>query len=141
MNAAYTSISRSSTGLSLRIHGVPGRDRGVPRRQLGVGADHAQLLLLVERDLALLVPAVGELALVLVDPLLRHVMRRVGGARREVDEERLVGQQRFLLARPGDRLVGQVLGEVVALGWRLGRLDRRRALVQRRDPTGCSRRR
>ena len=120
--------------LELGIHGIPGRNRGVPRRQLGVGADHPQLLLLVERDLALLVPAVGELALVLVDPLLRDVMRRVRGARREVDEERLVRQQRFLLARPGDRLVGQVFGQVIALGGRLRRLDRRRALIEGRVP-------
>ena len=42
--------------------------------------------------------------------------------------------QRLLLARPGDRLVGQVLGQVVALGRRLRRLDRRRALVERRIP-------
>ena len=87
-----------------------------------------------EGDLALLVPAVRELALVLVDPFLRHVVRRVRGARREVDEERLVGQQRLLLARPGDELVGQVFGEVVALGRRLRRLDRRGALIQRRIP-------
>ena len=127
--------------LELGIHVVPGRDLLVARRQFGVGADDAQLLLPLERDLALLVPAVGELALVLVDPLLRHVVRRVRRARREVHEERLVGHQRLLLARPGDRLVGQVFGEVIALGRRLGRLDRRRALVERRDPTGCSRRR
>ena len=57
--------------LELGIHVVPGRNLLVPRRQHGVGADHAQLLLPLERDLALLVPAVGELALVLVDPLLR----------------------------------------------------------------------
>ena len=55
-------------------------------------------------------------------------------ARREVDEERFVRQQRLLLARPGDELVRQVFGQVVALGGRLGRLDRRRALVQRRIP-------
>ena len=104
------------------------------RREHGIGGDDAQLLLSLEGDLALLVPAVGELALVLVDPLLRHVMRRVRGARREVDEERLVGHQRLLLARPGDGLVGQVFGQVVALGGRLGRLDRRRAFVQGRVP-------
>ena len=134
MNAAYTSISRSSTGLSVGIHVVPGRDLLVARRQHGIGRDDAQLLLPLERDLALLVPAVGELALVLVDPLLRHVMRGVRGARREVHEERLVGHQRLLLAHPADRLVGQILGEVVALLGRLRRLDRRRALIQRRVP-------
>ena len=87
-----------------------------------------------ERDLALLVPAVRELALVLLDPVLRHVMRRVRGARREVDEERLVRKQRLLLSRPGDELVGQVFGQVVALGRRLRRLDRCRALIERGIP-------
>ena len=43
-------------------------------------------------------------------------------------------QQRLLLARPVDRLVGQVLGEVIALGRRLRRLDRGGALIQRRVP-------
>jgi hypothetical protein len=39
----------------------------------------------------------------------------VGGTRREVDEERLAGRQRFLLADPGYGPVGQVLGQVIAL--------------------------
>ena len=63
-----------------------------------------------------------------------HVVRCVGGAGREVHEERLVGQQRLLLAHPVDRLVGQVLGQVIALGRRLRRLDRGGALVQGRVP-------
>ena len=42
--------------------------------------------------------------------------------------------QRLLLAHPVDRLVGQILGQVIALRRRLRRLDRRRALVQRRVP-------
>jgi hypothetical protein len=106
----------------------------VARREHRIGGDDAQLFLPLERDLALLVPAVRELAFVPVDPLLRDVMRRVRGAGREVDEERLVGQQRFLLARPGNRLVGQVFGQVVPLGRCLRRLDRRRAFVQGRVP-------
>src|SRR6186713_3630250 len=59
-------------------------------------------------------------------------MRSVRRARCEVHEERLVGHERLLLARPLDRLVGHVLGEVVALLRRLLRLYRRRALVDRR---------
>ena len=102
------------------------------RRQLGVGRDHAELLLAREGPLAQRVPAVVELARVLVGPLLGDVVRRVGGAGREVDEERLVGHQRLLLADPLDRLVGHVAHEVVALFGRALGLDRRRALVQRR---------
>ncbi len=75
-----------------------------------------------------------ELALVLVGPLLGHVVRRVGRAGREVDEERLVRRERLLLADPVHGLVGHVLHEVVALLGRLLRLDRRGALVERRVP-------
>ena len=99
--------------LELGIHVIPGRDLLVARRQLGVGGDDAQFLLSLEGDLALLVPAVGELALVLLDPLLRHVVRRVRGARREVHEERLVaasapsaGASRRSPCRPGLRSGG-----------------------------------
>ena len=53
---------------------------------------------------------------------------------REVDEERLVGDERFLLPDPVDRLVGHVLHEVIALFGRLLHLDGRRALVERRIP-------
>ena len=42
-----------------------------------------------------------------------HVVRRVRGARREVDEERLVGRQRLLVLDPGHRLVRHVGHEVV----------------------------
>ena len=59
-------------------------------------------------------------------------MRRVRRAGREVDEERLVGHERLLLADPLDRLVGHVLREVVALLRSPVGLDRRRPLVERR---------
>ena len=99
--------------------------------ELRVGRDHAELLLLRERSLALRVPAVVELPLVLVRPFRRHVVRRVRRARREVDEEGLVRHQRLLLLDPVDRLVGHVLGEVVALLGRLRLLDRNRVAVDR----------
>ena len=113
---------------------VPGRDFLVSRRELRIGRDETELLLHAEGHLALLVPAVRELALVFVDPLLGHMVRRMGGTGCEVHEERLVRQQRFLLAAPVDRLVDQILGQVVALFGRLGRRNRRRALIQRRIP-------
>ena len=56
--------------LELVGHVVPRGDQVVARRELGVGRDHAELLLPGEGLLALLVPAVGELALVLLDPLV-----------------------------------------------------------------------
>jgi hypothetical protein len=113
---------------------VPGRNLVRPRRQDRIRGDDAQLFLARERLLAQLVPALIELALVFLDPVLRHVVRRVAGAGREVHEERLVGHQRLLLARPLDRLVRHVLGEVVALLGRLLGFDRRRAFVDRRIP-------
>ena len=80
--------------------GVPGRHRVGTRRQLRVLRDDTELLLVLEGDLALLVPAVVELALILVGPLLGDVVRSVRGARREVDEERLVRGGRLLLSDP-----------------------------------------
>ncbi len=100
--------------------------------QLGVGRDDAELPLLGECPLAQGVPAVVEGARVPVGPLRSDVVRRVRGPRREVGEERLVRQQRLLLADPRDRLVGHVGHEVVALFGRLLGLDRDRALVDRR---------
>src|SRR5262245_51564583 len=56
-------------------------------------------------------------------------MRR---SRREVDEERLVRDEGLLSLDPRNRVVREVLREVIALLGRLVDLDRRRALVQRR---------
>ena len=64
--------------------------------QLGARGNDAERDLAGQRLFAQLVPALVELALVLGDPLLRHMVRRVRGARSEVDEERLVRRQRFL---------------------------------------------
>ena len=68
--------------LELGGHVVPGGNLGVPLGQLGIRRDDAQRLLACEGLFAQLVPALAELALVLVGPLLGHMVRRVGGARR-----------------------------------------------------------
>ena len=78
---AYTSICRASTGLSSSGMSSHAGDLVVPRRQLGVGGDDAELLLPGEGALALDVPAVVELAGVLVGPLLWDVVRCVRGTR------------------------------------------------------------
>ena len=92
--------------------------------------DDAEFLLPCEGLLAQLVPALVELALVLVGPFLRHVMRRVRRAGREVGEEWLVGHERLLLPDPLDRLGGQILRQVIALLRCLLRLDWSRAFVE-----------
>ena len=111
---------------------VPSRDLGGARRQLRVLRDRSELLLPLERLLSELVPALVELALVLVGPLGRDVVRRVGCAGRVVDEERLVRHQRLLLADPVDRMIRHVLREVIALLGRTVGLDRHGVLVDRR---------
>ena len=59
-------------------------------------------------------------------------MGSVGGTGGEVHEERFVGRQGLLLSHPGDGPVRQILGEGVTLLRRLGRFDRRGALVKTR---------
>ena len=74
-------------GLAREQTPLIGRQR-VPRGQVlrplaqpRVGRNHAQLLLPLERFVPHLVPALVELALVLVGPFLRHVVRRMRRAR------------------------------------------------------------
>ena len=92
---------------------VPVLDRRRLGRQLRARGHHAQRDLPRQRLLADLVPARVELALPLVDPVLRRMVRRVGGAGGEVDERRLVRRQRLLVLDPGARLLGHVGHEVV----------------------------
>ena len=122
-------------------HVVPRRDLGGSRGQLGVGGMTPSSFWRAKVSLAQGVPAVVERALVLVGPLGRHVVRRVRRARGVVDEERLVGHERLLLADPVDRAVGHVLGEVVALLRRPVGLDRHGVPVDAPARTGWSRRR
>ena len=96
----------------------------VVARQLGVGGQDAELLLAGEHLLAVGVPAVVELAGVPVGPLLRHVVRRVGRPEAQMQVERLVGVDLAEVGDELDRLVDQVLREVVALLGRPRRLDR-----------------
>ena len=88
----------------------------------------------VEDELAVGLVAHVELALVLVDPLLRGVVRSVAGARAVVQEERLVRGDRLGVADERHRLVGDVLGEVVALLRALRLFDRVVVVHQVRVP-------
>ena len=109
---------------------VPLGHVGIARRELGVRRQQAELLLAREHRLAVGVPARVELALVAVGPLLRHVVRSVRRAGRVVHEERLLGRVDVRVEDQLDRVVGQVLAEVVALLRRPRLRDRRVVLGQ-----------
>ena len=115
-------------------HVVPRRDLLGPGGEFGVPGDDPHRLLLLEDLRPQRVPPAVEATPVALDPVLRYVMRRVCRARREVHEERFVRNQRLLLTHPRDGVVGQVLGEVVALLRSTPRLHRGRALIQRWMP-------
>ena len=95
----------------------------VVTREFGALRDDAQRFLPGEDFFAVGIPAVVEHALVLIRPLLGHVMRRVRGAGAEMQVKRLVGCDLPGIGDELDGLVDQVLGQVVALLGRLGRLD------------------
>src|SRR5215472_12515205 len=88
-------------GLQRVRHVIPCRDFSVPRSEFAVFWDDAQRLLPGERFFTQLVPTSVEFALVFVSPLLRYMMRGMGRAGSEVDEEGLVRCQRLLLRYPG----------------------------------------
>ncbi len=104
--------------LLLRRQVVPADDvvtvLGVGERQHGVGRQDAELKHPLEALLAEGVPAGGVAALVLGDVLGLGVQRRVHGAVRHVEEERLGGVGGLEALDHRDRLVGDVVGEVVA---------------------------
>ena len=109
--------------LGVSRQSVPHRHIRVVRRQFGARRDDAHLELALVDDLAVLVPAHVELALVLVRPFLGHMVRRVAGARGVIQEERLVRRVDLRILDELDGLVGQVDAQVVALLRRLGLLD------------------
>ena len=85
-----------------------------PGFQLRVGRDHAEFLLVLEDLIAHLVPAlVKEMQLAdLVDPFLGRMMRRVRGARRVLDEERLARHRLVDAVQVIDRIVGHAGDEI-----------------------------
>ena len=99
-------------------------DVRVDRRKLGLLGDDAELLLALEHELPVCLVSHVELALVLVGPLLRGLMRGVTGPRAEVEEERLVRSDRLRVLDERQSPVGQVRGQVVAVLGQRGLLDR-----------------
>ena len=75
---------------------------------------NAKFFLVSKDHLAVGVPAVIELALVLVGPLFGDVMRSVHGSRAEVHEERFVGRHLLGFSNKTDGFVYQVFRQVIA---------------------------
>ena len=103
--------------LAPRLHAV------VARRQPRVGRHQPHLLLPREASLALDVPSFAEDRIVLHDQLARRLMRRVAGAERDPGQPRLIGPCRDVLGDEADRLIDQILGEVIAALIRSRRRD------------------
>jgi len=95
---------------------IPGRDFVGARRQLGVCRDDTELLLVCQGFFSDFVPSLIELALKLVDPFLRCMVRRVRPPSRVVREEGLLRSERMLDANPRDGFVGQDFVEVLRMG-------------------------
>jgi len=68
------------------------------------------------------VPAGIELAAVLLEVFVRCLVGRVGGAEREVEEERTIGSDRFRVVHELDRMIDEVFAQVVPVGDRLRRV-------------------
>ncbi len=92
---------------------APCRHRFGARREDRVGRDPAELLLPGEHALAVGVPAVVELALVLVGPFLVDLVRPMPRARCPVQQEGLVGRECLVAAQPVDAALRQVFAQVV----------------------------
>ena len=103
---------------------VPGLDIRVAIWQLCIGRNHAELLLTLEHLLALGVPALVELALVLIAPVLVHLMRSMSCAGREIQEEGLVRSSLLLAIDVGDGLVGDLIAQVASIGANMRRCSK-----------------
>jgi hypothetical protein len=70
--------------LLVRVERIPGRHFFRPRGELGIGRDDPELFLAGVSLFAKFVPSLVELARILLDPHLGHVVRSVCGAGGEV---------------------------------------------------------
>ena len=112
---AYTSISRVARRRASGESDLPLGHVGIVPRQFGVGRNDPQLLLAGEHLPAVGIPALVEAPRVPVGPLLRHMVRCVRRAGAEMQEERLVRGHLLGVGDEGDGVIGQVLGQVIAL--------------------------
>ena len=127
-------MSISGNGLPSALVRVSVRADRIDGRKLRVGRDDAELLLLGERLLAQCLIAHVKAAFELLDPLLGRVMGCVAGAGGVVEEERLLGGHRLGVLDELERLVCDVLGEVIALLGSARLIDRMVVVNQIRIP-------
>ena len=99
-----------------------------------VFGDQAELLLARQRLLAHRLVAHVEPALVLLDPLLRHLVRRMTRPGRVVQAERLVRRHRLGVLDELKRPIGQVHRQVIALLRLIRLIDRMIVIDQVRMP-------
>ena len=116
--AAKASWKRAETRWSPAEKLVPGEHVVVSGGELGAGRDDPHLQLSLVDLLPFYIPPPVEPPAVLRQPLRRRLQRGVAGAERQVEEERLVGHERALVADHGDALVHQILAQVVVLALR-----------------------
>ena len=102
----------------------------MPRRELCVGRDPAFVLGVHKGPLAVGVPAVVELARVLVRPFLCDLVRTVDCAGCPIHIEGFVRLNRVLSLQPADCVISEIFGEVIALLRRPGRQDAGRVAHQ-----------
>ena len=107
---------------------------GVDRGELGVRRDDAEPLLVLQHDLSVPLVTHVEGAGVAVRPFGEHMVGRMSGARADVGEPGFVRCDHRRITDEFDGPVGHVLGEVVTLLRRGGRLDRMAVVDQLRVP-------
>ena len=88
--------------------------------QGGVGRHHPQCLLSGQGFFPQFVPALIEFAFVFIYPFFGHLVRGMGAAGSEIDEERFVGSEGLFVVHPLDGFPGHVWNEVIiGFIWRL----------------------
>ena len=97
-------------------HVVPRVDAGIAGCELRVGGQEAALDLVGMPLGAGEVPPLVERAAVLREVLRRRLVWRVRGAEREVEEERTVGPDGLRVVHELDRVIDEVLAQVVPVG-------------------------
>src|SRR5208283_3799478 len=101
---------------TLRLRDAVPRGHGIgPWCEPGIRGNPAKLLLTPKDTLTHGIPSVIKLSFVLVSPLLENVMGTMRCTGRPVHEKRLVRRERTLLVHPCNRLVCQVLAQMVFL--------------------------